>query len=153
MYLPTLIGLCSWGVGRVASILEALIFFVGAFTLITTCLLTHGLVFIGLNYAVVYMGAIAVVFVFAVLAIDTHRASVNLGPKSSSNGIPAAVAGGFTGGVLSEGLYLFATPSNNPSLQGEEVLVLTGLIFNEAPLILIGAGLILLFAMIGPVKA
>lgn len=133
--------------------LEALIFFVGTFALITTCLLTHGLVFMGLNYAVVYIGAIAVVFVFAILAIDTHRASVGLGPKPSGNGILVAVAGGFSGSYLSEGLYLFSTPSSHPSLQGEEVALLAGLIFDGAPLILIGAGLILLFAIIGPVKA
>ena len=152
MYLPALVGLCSWGVGRVASILEALMFFVGAFALISICLLTQGLVFIGLNYAVVYIGAIAIVFIFAILAIDTHRASVDLGIKTSNAGAVTTIAGMITAGYLNKSLYLFSFPHSNPSLQGEEIIPLGSLIFNEAPLILITAGLILLFAIIGPIK-
>jgi NADH:ubiquinone oxidoreductase subunit 6 (subunit J) len=132
--------------------LEALMLFVGTFALVTAHLLSYGLLFIGLSYTVVYMGAIAIVFVFAVLAMDTHRASTNSGfkPLGKSTGVVVGVTVGY---YMREEVYLLSFPKNSPSIQGEEVNFLGELIFNEAPLVLAMIGLILLFAIVGPIKA
>jgi hypothetical protein len=54
---------------------------------------------------------------------------------------------------MREEVYLLSFPKNSPSIQGEEVNFLGELIFNEAPLVLVMIGLILLFAIVGPIKA
>jgi len=65
-------GVCSAGVGLLSSILGALLLFVSSFAFASAIILAQGGLFIGLGYTVVYIGAIAVVFVFAVLAMDTQ---------------------------------------------------------------------------------
>lgn len=72
LLLCLLVGICSAGVGLSSSMLGALLLFVSSFALTSVIILVQGGLFIGLGYAVVYMGAIAIVFVFAVLAMDNQ---------------------------------------------------------------------------------
>ena len=75
LLLCLVVGICSAGVGLLSSILGALLSFVSSFALASVIILVQGGLFIGLGYTVVYMGAIAVVFVFAVLAMDNQPAA------------------------------------------------------------------------------
>ena len=72
LLLCLLVGICSAGVCLSSSMLGALLLFVSSFALTSVIILVQGGLFIGLGYAVVYMGAIAIVFVFAVLAMDNQ---------------------------------------------------------------------------------
>jgi len=143
-------GICAAGVSLSPGILEALILFVGAFALITIGLLSQGILFMGLGYTVVYIGAITIVFVFAVLVMDSHQ--INL-PRDlpSPYGVGAVLACMSVSPFFLEGSKLGHAPGPNPSLYTEELNFLGNLAYSGAVETLLSVGFILLFVMLGPV--
>lgn len=65
--------ICCFGLALTSSAVGGLIFFVAIFALAAAQFMLSSQVFVGLGYIVVYAGAIAVLFVFVVLLVDSQR--------------------------------------------------------------------------------
>lgn len=143
-------GFCAAGVGGGTGILQSIIMFVGSFGLIAIGLLMQGTLFIGLGYTVVYMGAITIVFVFAVLVINSKNTTAprsQLSPYKTIAGLILV----FGGAAFFEGAKLGHAPLKSFSPRGEELLTLSSLSLGGAVEVIATVGFILLFVILGPV--
>jgi hypothetical protein len=150
LFISLTAGFCAAGVSLSAGMLETLILFVGSFGLVTIGLLIQGVLFIGLGYMVVYMGAITVIFVFAVLVVDSKQVNVPRSQLNSYGGgvLLACALGGFG---FPEGGKLGHVPEGNFAPSGKELFALGSLSFGESGNVLLTIGLTLLFVIMGPV--
>ena len=149
LFISFVSGLCAAGVSLSPGILEALILFVGSFALVAVGLFMQGSVFIGLGYTIVYIGAIAVVFVFAVLVMDSHR-------TGSPWDQPPYRSAGVILMCLSLNSFpwqgkLIQAPNTSFNPQEEELSFLGTLSFGGGAGILLTVGFILLFVILGPI--
>lgn len=73
--------------GQANSTPRALIYFVASFALSSVAIVCQGNLFLGLSYVVVYIGAVAVVYVFAILLIDSYQTGLTGAELSPASGL------------------------------------------------------------------
>lgn len=138
--------------GRLISIVPntavALIFLVGAYAIRRAALINQGLIFTGVAYLLVYIGAIAILFLFVIILVDTQNLQIETAFESR---IPA-----FGLGLLR---YLLCTlpGSNYLNVQNSHIVgwenlhILGCSLYAEQRQNLILTGLVLILALVGAV--
>lgn len=157
----SLASLSALGVIVAPSLVVSVLFLVATFLATGLYLVVVGSSFVGLSYLLVYIGAIAILFLFVVMLIDLRDVKSVTG-GSESNTLPLA----FLSGLLILGLTQLDGPAAlawTPSAEAlytissslsvdptTQVLSIGQLLFQEGLVPLIMAAVLLLVAMIGP---
>ena len=130
---------------------NSVLFLVLAFLNSTFLFILIGAEFVGIILAIVYIGAVAILFLFVVMMLDIQITSLVLNVKRYT---PLAVL--FAGIILAEIIYLSVFKSNNPSLNLITKYVnnteqIGNVLYTDYFLEFQLSGIVLLLAMIGAI--
>ena len=130
---------------------NSVLFLVLAFLNSTFLFILIGAEFVGIILAIVYIGAVAILFLFVVMMLDIQITSLVLNVKRYT---PLAVL--FAGIILAEIIYLSVFKSNNPSLNliskyENNTEQIGNVLYTDYFLEFQLSGIVLLLAMIGAI--
>ena len=130
---------------------NSVLFLVLAFLNSTFLFILIGAEFVGIILAIVYIGAVAILFLFVVMMLDIQINSLVLNVKRYT---PLAVL--FAGIILAEIIYLSVFKSNNPSLNlitkyENNTEQIGNVLYTDYFLEFQLSGIVLLLAMIGAI--
>ena len=130
---------------------NSVLFLVLAFLNSTFLFILIGAEFVGIILAIVYIGAVAILFLFVVMMLDIQITSLVLNVKRYT---PLAVL--FAGIILAEIIYLSVLKSNNPSLNlitkyENNTEQIGNVLYTDYFLEFQLSGIVLLLAMIGAI--
>jgi len=130
---------------------NSVLFLVLAFLNSTFLFILVGAEFVGIILAIVYIGAVAILFLFVVMMLDIQITSLVLNVKRYT---PLAVL--FAGIILAEIIYLSVFKSNNPSLNlitkyENNTEQIGNVLYTDYFLEFQLSGIVLLLAMIGAI--
>lgn len=152
MILNILLAYCTLEVAFTKSTLRALIAIVAIFTLASIYTIFNKELFVGFSYALVYIGAIVIVFIIVVLLVDHYQVNVrtnipsNIAPKILISGI--IMSSLFTTNTLVLGL-LFPSKENYFD-EGGVSAIIGSIGLGDASGTILGLGLVLLLAIVAP---
>lgn len=162
LFLQFLACFSALGVIVAPSLAVSVLFLVATFLATGVFLVVEGSTFVGLSYLLVYIGAIAILFLFVVMLMDLRDVKPVTSAGSHNNTLPLA----FLSGVLILGLSQITGPAalawtptvNDLFLAKDSVMVepvsqisaVGSLLFQEGTVPLIIAAILLLVAIIGP---
>lgn len=150
------------GVIVAPSLVVSVLFLVAAFLATGVFLVIEGSAFVGLSYLLVYIGAIAILFLFVVMLMDLREVKSTTSAGSHNSALPLA----FLSGILILGLSqitgpaaLAWTPTASELFLAKNTLIVEpvsqvssigSLLFQEGTVPVIMAAMLLLVAIIGP---
>jgi NADH-ubiquinone oxidoreductase chain 6 len=132
----------------------SVLYIVGLFLLTALYIIMSGLPFAGLVYLVVYVGAVAVLFLFVVMMLNVPLSAYNTADSVRSVPLVGILASLFiTSFVLVSDYNTAALNLTQVNTTGiNQAQTLASELFTHDALILILVGLVLLLAIIGPVS-
>lgn len=157
----SLASLSALGVIVAPSLVVSVLFLVATFLATGIYLVVEGSPFVGLSYLLVYIGAIAILFLFVVMLMDLRDVKSATSKSSDNNTLPLA----FLSGVLLLGLAqvdvsalgwtplsssLYVTGAFAGTDATSQLTAIGGTLFQEALVPLLMSAVLLLVAMIGP---
>lgn len=151
--LPVAILTSSVLVVTATSPVVSVLYVVALFLLTASYMVMVGLPFAGLVYLVVYVGAVAVLFLFVIMMLNVPLSAYSTADQVRSVPLVAIIASLFMGSftlVSDPNTSLVTQHTDTSSLNQAQALASE--LFTHDALLLMLVGLVLLLAMIGPVS-
>lgn len=132
----------------------SVLWLVALFMVAAGYMIVGGVPFVGLVYLVVYVGAVAVLFLFVILMLNVPLSAYGSADQVRSLPLVATLAGLFMLSFLTLGgsEYREASDGTVALVGANQAHTLASDLFTHGALLLILVGIILLLAMIGPVS-
>jgi len=135
----------------------SVLYVVALFLLAAGYMILSGLPFVGLVYLVVYVGAVAVLFLFVVMMLNVPLSAYNKSDQVRSVPLVAILASLFmlsftTSGDLNTGINASTLSADMGTTSLNQAQTLASELFSHDALLLIIVGVVLLLAMVGPVS-
>jgi NADH:ubiquinone oxidoreductase subunit 6 (subunit J) len=155
--LPITILTSSVFVVTATSPVVSVLYVVALFLLTASYIMIVGLSFVGLVYLVVYVGAVAVLFLFVIMILNVPLSAYNTSDQVRSVPLVAILASLFMASfivVQDTNTILIDTTNTNIITHSSfnQAQVLASELFSHDAVLLVIVGLVLLLAMIGPVS-
>ena len=114
-----------------SSPIVAILYLIGVFVLAACYLVCLGITYVGLTYLVVYVGAVAVLFLFVVMMLNVRLSEVTSSGNEFTQGLPLV--------FVIAGVFLLEALSGMPSVSSVTLDVITGALYSFNS-ILLGEG-------------
>lgn len=111
-----------------SSPIVAILYLIGVFVLAACYLVCLGITYVGLTYLVVYVGAVAVLFLFVVMMLNVRLSEVTSSGNEFTQGLPLV--------FVIAGVFLLEALSVMPSVSSVTLDVITGALYSFNTLLL-----------------
>lgn len=100
----------------------AILYLIGVFVLASCYLVCLGITYVGLTYLVVYVGAVAVLFLFVVIMLNVRLSEITASGEEFTKGLPLV--------FIIAGVFLLEVFSIIPNLSSTSLIMVTELLHN-----------------------